>query len=107
MFSLSSHQVPNMFPKFPMCFKAFFSLFSLPRTKNPNSPSFKFAQTAAATPQQLKVQKIKLPSVPDPTNVACLDVFSAAFVMSSFWGCLLDFFFLERFSNLELFTSGI
>jgi hypothetical protein len=49
-----------MFPKFPMCSKAFFSLFSLfslPRTKNPNSPSFKFAQTAAATPQQLKVQK--------------------------------------------------
>ncbi len=44
------------------------SLFSLPRTKNPNSPSSKLAQTAAATPQQLKVSKKKTLSGSTPNQ---------------------------------------
>ncbi len=100
MFSLSSNQVPNVFPKFPMCSKA----FSLPRTKNPNSPSSKLAQTAAATPQHLKAQKKKLSPVPHPTNVACLfGCFFCCFFDVEFLGLSFGFlFFLERFLNLEL-----
>ncbi len=106
-FSSGSQYVPEVPNVFQGLLLALLSLLSLHRTKNPNSLSSKLAQTAAATPQQLKVQKKKkLSPVPDPTNVACLDVFSAAFVMSSFWVCLLDSFFSRGFrfssSNFSL-----
>ncbi len=92
-----------------MCSKAFFSLFSLPRTKNPNSPSSKLAQTAAATPQQPKVQKNNSLRFQTQPMSHVWKKISAAFVMSSFWGCLLDFIFSREVfeSRAPIFPSGI
>ncbi len=93
-----------MFPKFPMCSKAFFSLFSLPRTKNPNSPSSKLAQTVAATRRNNSKFKTKPVSGSRRNQCRMFGCFFCCFCDVEFLGLSFGFFifFLERFSNLEL-----